>query len=173
MSVIAHERTWTIDLEDTIHVIEAQIRNVFVAFSLSISVDGQAVVQEKEMDIAKLWRDYPLSIGGRSCVVRAFKKGFLGVATDFQFSVDEQIIPEGKQVEIADAPQSPSPQPSAPPAVAPSGPGPAVAVIPKLPPSCTACGTPLSMNQVSWVGPLTAECPSCGTNVEIEWRKIG
>ncbi len=173
MAVISHQRTWTIGMGGAIHTIEAQIRNVFVGVTLTISVDGQAIVQEKETNVAQLWRDYPIDIEERSCVVRAFKKGLLGLATDFEFLVGEQTIPEGEQVRITPSPTPPAPQPGAVAPAAAPGSGPGVPVIPKLPRSCSACGTPLNMNQVRWVGPLTAECPSCGTNVEIEWRRIG
>jgi hypothetical protein len=37
-----------------------------------------------------------------------------------------------------------------------------------LPAACPECDAPLRYNEVKWVGPRRAECPYCGTVVELE-----
>ena len=181
MAILSHRRDWTFALEDRAlkgsdHRIEALIENRGLAFSLTIWLDGDVQVQEKGSDLEELWGDYPLRVDQCSCTVRAFRKGLLGLATDFELRVEEQVIAEGKHVTItacepeSQQPESPVLGPHPESALASGGVEP---IIPSLPPTCSTCGASLSMDEVRWVGPLTAQCPYCGTNVSVEWRKIG
>jgi hypothetical protein len=47
------------------------------------------------------------------------------------------------------------------------------AMIPKLPSKCSACSAPVSMQNVEWVGPLSAQCSRCGSGIDVEWQKLG
>lgn len=42
-----------------------------------------------------------------------------------------------------------------------------------LPASCPHCDAPLKYNEVRWTGPRQAECPYCGTAVELEETIVG
>ncbi len=42
-----------------------------------------------------------------------------------------------------------------------------------LPPQCPECDAPLKYNEVRWTGPRQAECPYCGTAVELEETIVG
>jgi len=42
-----------------------------------------------------------------------------------------------------------------------------------LPASCPQCDAPLKYNEVKWTGPRQAECPYCGTAVELEETIVG
>lgn len=42
-----------------------------------------------------------------------------------------------------------------------------------LPASCPHCDAPLKYNEVKWTGPRQAECPYCGTAVELEETIVG
>jgi hypothetical protein len=176
MALRSHRREWTFTLGDKDHRIEAKIESRGLAISLSIWLDGQAQVQEKRSDLAELWGEYPLRIEQGSGTVRAFRKGFLGLATDFELLVQGQVIAEGEHVTIAAPKPEPPPQESPAlephPESAPASRG-AEQLVAGLPAACPKCGAPLSMKEVEWVGPLTAQCPHCGTNVPAEWRKIG
>lgn len=68
---------------------------------------------------------------------------------------------------------SPSPvQPAAPPTAAQAptpAPAPAAAEHPfeRLPSSCAKCGGPIRGHEVKWTGPVSADCPYCGANLEL------
>ena len=176
MALFSHHRDWTFALGSRDHSISARIENRGLAISLTIQLDGEVRVQKKGSDLDELWGDYPLLVGRSSCITRAFRKGFLGLATDFELSVEGQLIVEGEHVSIAvRPPESQQLDGLALEAASEAAPVPAgtVPTIPILPAACTGCGASLAMDEVRWVGPLTAQCPYCGTNVPIEWRKIG
>ncbi|MFX1565033.1 MAG: hypothetical protein ACFFCH_03480 [Promethearchaeota archaeon] len=42
-----------------------------------------------------------------------------------------------------------------------------------LPAECPTCDAPLKYNEVKWTGPRQAECPYCGTAVELEETIVG
>ncbi len=42
-----------------------------------------------------------------------------------------------------------------------------------LPAECPNCDAPLKYNEVIWTGPRQAECPYCGTVVELEETIVG
>ncbi len=42
-----------------------------------------------------------------------------------------------------------------------------------LPAACPQCDAPLKYNEVQWTGPRQAECPYCGTAVELEETIVG
>jgi hypothetical protein len=176
MPLRSHRREWTFALGDRDHSIEARIESRGLALSLSIWLDGEVQVQEKASDLAELWGEYPLRIEQGSATVRAFRKGVIGLATEFELQVEGQLIAEGEHATIA-APEpelqeveGPVREPQTESAPAPGGVEPVVAA---LPAACPSCGASLNMNEVRWVGPLTAQCPYCGRNVAVEWRKIG
>ena len=40
-----------------------------------------------------------------------------------------------------------------------------------IPTNCPSCNSPLSTENIDWVGPLQAKCPHCGAVVDAEERK--
>ena len=177
MASASRSRSWSFAVADVDHSVDARIESRGLAITLTISIDGATQVREKASDLAELWGDYPLRVGQRTCTVRAFRKGALGVATDFELRVEGQVIAEGEHPTI----ELPEPEPRHPDSAtpethtrgAPASQVHAVPTIPVLPARCSNCGGALAMDEVRWVGPLTAKCPYCGTNVPIEWRRIG
>jgi hypothetical protein len=177
MALTSRSRKWSFAIGDVNHSIEARIESRGIAITLTIWADGEVQVQKKASDLAELWGEYPLRIEQCACAVRAFRKGALGVATDFELRVESQVIAEGDHPTIEcpepEPVQSESPAPESHTQAAPASRGHAVPTIPVLPAKCSNCGVALAMDEVRWVGPLTAKCPYCGTNVPIEWRRIG
>ncbi len=177
MALTSRSRNWSFAIGDVNHSIGARIESRGVAITLTISADGEAQVQKKASDLAELWGDYPIYIEQCTCAVRAFRKGALGVATDFELRVEGQMIAEGDHPTIEcpepESRQSEGPAPESQIQAALASEGHAVPTIPVLPTKCPNCGGALAMDEVRWVGPLTARCPYCGTNVPIEWRRIG
>jgi hypothetical protein len=176
MALASRQRGWSFAVQDRDHSVKAEIVNRGLTITLTIWIDGEVQIQEKGSDLEELWREYPLRFEHCSGTLRAFRKGFLGVATDFELRVEGQVIPTGERPTIAicepesQTPESPAldPQPTSV-----SGRETVVPTIPVLPASCSACGASLAMDEVRWSGPLAAQCPYCGTRVDIEWRKIG
>jgi hypothetical protein len=39
--------------------------------------------------------------------------------------------------------------------------------IERLPSTCARCGGPIRGHEVKWTGPLSADCPYCGANLEL------
>jgi len=177
MALTSRSRSWSFALADDERTVEARIQSRGLTITLTISVDGQVQVQKQASGLEALWGDYPLDVAHCTCVVRAFRKGVLGVATDFELRVEGQLVAEGEHPTFeprAREPHQPeSPAGQAHPPAAPTAQGATVPTIPVLPPKCSTCGGALAMDQVRWVGPLTAKCPYCGTTVPIEWRRIG
>jgi hypothetical protein len=172
MALTSRSRSWRFAVADDEHTVDARIQTRGLTITLTISVDGQAQVQTKSSDLQELWGNYRLQIAQCACTVRAFRKGVVGVATDFELRVEDQLVAEGEHPTFEPRdPESPAPQTQTETARAPQG-G-TVPTIPVLPPKCSTCGGALAMDEVRWVGPLTAKCPYCGTTVPIEWRKIG
>lgn len=44
--------------------------------------------------------------------------------------------------------------------------------IPRIPDECSKCGAPVDSQEVEWVGPLSANCPYCGSELEVKFQKI-
>ncbi|MGF1506070.1 MAG: hypothetical protein GYB64_09550 [Chloroflexi bacterium] len=44
---------------------------------------------------------------------------------------------------------------------------------PRVPTECDSCGFGLTTENIDWAGPTSAQCPMCGTGVEVEWVTIG
>jgi len=177
MALTSRSRGWRFAVADDEHTVEAQIQARGLTITLTVSVDGQIQVQEKASGLEALWGDYPLDVERCTCVVRAFRKGVIGVATDFELHVEGQLVAAGEhptfQPRAAEPQQAESPAAQAGTPAAPAAQAATVPTIPVLPPKCATCGGALAMDEVRWVGPLTAKCPYCGTTVPIEWRRIG
>ncbi|MEW6028142.1 MAG: hypothetical protein AB1554_01540 [Chloroflexota bacterium] len=93
-----------------------------------------------------------------------------------ELRVDGILLQSGTHTVVVEPRQTPvqpaaSPTPT-PPQSAPSSQGP-VPFYPVLPPNCSNCHAPISMNTANWTGPMSASCPHCGSGVEIQWKKIG
>jgi hypothetical protein len=177
MALTSRSRSWSFAVADDEHTVEARIQTRGLTITLTISMDGNVQVQKQASGLEALWGDYPLDVEHCTCVVRAFHKGVVGVATDFQLRVEGQLVAEGEHPTIEPrAPRPSQPESAAAethPQTAPAPQGGTVPTIPVLPPKCSTCGGSLAMDEVRWVGPLTAKCPYCGTTVPIEWRRIG
>lgn len=45
---------------------------------------------------------------------------------------------------------------------------PSIEMMARLPANCCGCGAPITVNEISWAGPVTAECPYCGGTIPAE-----
>ncbi len=165
---------------DGSHTIAARMDNNFTNVRLSISVDGEEIVNRKAGGTLNFWgTQHTLRIGQHAGLVKIIRSR--GFQTRWELYVDGKPVPEGQHV-VIEAPSAPAaPQviyTQAPPQVvvtqAPAQPAAAsTPVMPVLPPKCPNCGTPISMDSVQWTGPMSARCPACNNGIEVEWRKLG
>jgi hypothetical protein len=168
MAVLSLNRAWRIKKESKEHQLNVKLSNRGIHTIFEVLVDDQKVIDKKVSDLNELWRDYEVDLDGSSLVLSVFKKGLLGLATEVELYNEDQLIPqetlfslptpdEGQEKDLRNAVSFDRPE----------------AMIPKLPSKCSACGAPVSMQNVEWVGPLSAQCSRCGSAIDVEWQKLG
>lgn len=178
-----YENTWTFTTSDGGHVVTAKLTSdAWGRWFFNINVDGMTIRDGKiAIRDVKKGGDYPVRVGPHIGVIKISKKTLIISKTKIEFRIDGKVIPAGKHVTISQPPpktpppptpayQPPPPQPVQP-AVQPQAGG--TPMIPVVASKCPNCSTPLNMENVNWTGPMSAACPSCGTGVDVEWRKIG
>jgi hypothetical protein len=168
MAVLQLKRAWRIKTVDKEYRLNVNLSNRGTRTLLEVLVDDQKMIEKKESDLNNLWGDYEVNLDGGLLVLRVFKKGILGLATEVELYHNDQLIPQENLFSLPSIVERPEKDHRN----VPSSGGPE-AVIPKLPPKCSACGAPVSMQNVEWVGPLNAQCSRCSSAIDVEWQKLG
>jgi hypothetical protein len=168
MAVLQLKRAWRIKKMDKEYRLNLILTNRGTHTLFEVLVDDQKMIEKKESNLNDLWGDYEVNLDGSLLVLRVFKKGILGLATEVELYHNDQLIPQESlyslpsivdqpEKDLRNVPSSERPE----------------AMIPKLPPKCGACGAPVSMQNVEWVGPLNAQCSRCSSAIDVEWQKLG
>jgi hypothetical protein len=168
MAVLSLSRAWRIKKENKEHQLNVELSNRGIHTLFEVLVDGQKIIDKKVSDLKELWGDYEVDLDGSSLVLSVFKKGLLGLATEVDLYHEDQLIPPETLFSLPKADDRPEKDlRTTAPFERPE------AMIPKLPSKCSACGAPVSMQNVEWVGPLSAQCSRCGSAIDVVWQKLG
>jgi len=165
MAILSLNRAWRIMKENKEHQLHVSLINRGIHMQFEVLVDDQKMIDKKTSDLNELWGDYEVDLDGSSLVLNVFKKGLLGLATEVDLYYEDKIIPQGTLFSLPTMGdrQKKDPMDHDRPE----------AMIPKLPSKCSACGAPVSMQNVEWVGPLSAQCSRCASAIDVEWKKLG
>jgi hypothetical protein len=100
MAVLALEREWRIHISEIERRIDLKLENKGLYVRYEVKVDGAAKIEEKSTDLSKLWGDYPLEVNGIHFMLRLFKKGIMGMATESELYFGEALIPPVEPYEL-------------------------------------------------------------------------
>jgi hypothetical protein len=168
MAVLSLDRTWQIKKETKEHQLKVKLSNRGISTQFEVLLDDKKMVDKKVADLNELWGDYEVDLDGSSLVLSVFKKGLLGLATEVELYYEGRLIPQETLFSLPTLVDRPAKDLKK--ATSLDRPE---AMIPKLPSKCNACGAPVSMQNVEWVGPMSAQCSRCGSAIDVEWQKLG
>ena len=82
MAVISLNKSWRIKTENKEHRLNVNLSNRGIHTVFEVLVDDQKVIDTKVSNLNELWGNYEVDLAGSSLVLRVFKKGVLGLATE-------------------------------------------------------------------------------------------
>ena len=163
---------WSFSSSDGNHIINASVVVTFTHIILKAHVDGMPVIEKKSLSGMGVWGDYPFRAGQHVGLLQVSRKGLQGFK--LELALDGFPVMPGQHANLAKPAPASAPERLAPPSQpAPTHTSTSVPVVPVLPPHCASCGSPISMQDVRWTGPMSAACGSCGSAVPVEWKKVG
>lgn len=168
MAVLSLDRAWHIMKGNEEHELRVKLSNRGIHLQFEVLVDDRNIIDKKASDLNELWNDYEVDLDGSSLVLTVFKKGRMGLATEVELYHDDQLVPQGSLFSLPTATDTGKKDHKTD-----ASPDRLGAMIPKLPSNCSACGAPVSMQNVEWVGPLSAQCSRCASAIDVEWQKLG